>query len=189
MSEEQEDYLWRRRHRVLRRVEISVCYHRKRERFFEFLDRGVKAIAIIGSSIAFADLLRVVGGGLALKICAATVAVTTTISLVFGFAERARQHSEIARAFLELEAQIVARGERSFDENDLDLWEARVRTLEASEPAALNALVVVCQNEIAIAAGNIPTHIPWYQRLLAHFWSFSVPHDKSKDPKPANDRA
>lgn len=169
MSE--KDRLWTRRHSTIYRIELSSCYHRKRERFFDVADKLTKAFAIIGGSVAFAN----VANKCTLVIAGITVAVTSTLALVFGFADKAKRHSELARNFHELEAEIVRRGERSFTEEDLNMWDERVRLLEASEPAALNALVVVCQNEIAVAQGQkekiIP--LPSYVRVLAHFLPLS----------------
>jgi hypothetical protein len=164
-------YLWNRRHSTVYRMELSSCYHRKRERFFDIADKLTKAIAIVGGSVAFAN----VANASALAIAGITVALTSTLALVFGFADRAKRHSELARNFHQLEAEIVRRGERDFTEEDLNSWDERVRLLEASEPPALDALVVVCQNEIAVAQGQKDKVVPLppYVRVLAHFLPLS----------------
>jgi len=166
VSDEEQDYLWDRRGSVLYRVQLSVIYHRKRERFFAFWDRAFKSVAIIGGSAALANL----GGPEYVKVAAGIVAVTSTLSLVFGFAESARRHSELASKFSEVEARIARRGERGFTEEDLNEWESEERLLETSEPATLGALVVACQNELARARdewGHI-CPLSWWQRLTKH---------------------
>jgi len=165
-----DGYLWPRRESVLYRVQLSTLYHRKRERFLAFLDRAVSAIAIVGGSAAFANL----GGPGYAKLAAAVIALTSTIGLVFGLGERARRHSELARQFLDLEAQMILAGERDFSEADVNRWDATVRAIEASEPPTLGALVVQCQNELARVREQ-PDKIVvlnWRQRLLMHFVDF-----------------
>lgn len=167
----EKDHLWKRRHATVYRIELSSCYHRKRERFFDIVDKFIKAIAIIGGSVAFAN----VSDDSTLKIAGITVAVTSTLALVFGFADQSKRHSELARNFHQLEAEIVRHGERSFTEEDLNLWDERIQLLEASEPPTLDALVVICQNEIAIAQGQKDkvVTLPPFVRALAHFLPLS----------------
>lgn len=174
------DDRWGRRHRILRRIETSVCYHRKRERFFEISDRVVKAIALFGGSSAFVNLVGADKQLAFATIATAVIALGAAIALVFGFAERGKRHGDLARNFLELEAQIVGKGEHDFNDADLDAWEARTRTLELSEPAGLNALVVICQNEVQSAAGHKPVALPRMHRLLAHFCSFPIVDENQK---------
>jgi len=120
MSDEAR-YLWGRRDAVLQRAQISVLYHRKRERAFDLADRFAKAVAIIGGSAAFAGM-EVPG---LVKTMAALIAVTSTLSLVFGFSERSRKHSDLAQGFCLLEAAIVQKGERDFTESDVDHWQPK----------------------------------------------------------------
>lgn len=168
---QQRELSWEKRHEILERIEISVRYHQKRERFFELSDKWVKAIAIIGGSVAFANLEPNDGTRKAL---AALIALSSTLALVFGFADRAKRHAELTRKFRELDARIVQKGEISYMEADLGAWEAEERMLEANEPPALNALVKICQNEIAITAGqpNKMVRIPYHQKLFSHLISF-----------------
>lgn len=174
MEETEDKYLWDKRHTILYRIELSVLYHLKRERFFDLWEKTSKAIAIIGGSAVFASIV----GELGLKIIAATITVTFTLALVFGFADRSKRHAELAHKFKLLESKVIERGERDFTEDDLKTWEAQTRFMEASEPPALNALVVLCQNELATASGHTDhiVHLPWYRKLLAHFVSFSARH-------------
>lgn len=164
------NHQWEKRHEILERIEITIRYHQKRERFFEVSDKWVKAFAIVGSTVAFANLA---GDGLVRRTAAAAIAITTTLSLVFGFTERTKKHAELARKFRELEARIRGRGETQFGETELASWEQEERMLEASEPPALNTLVVICQNEIFVAAGKLDrvVPIPWYKRVVSQFLS------------------
>ena len=162
-----DDYLWQRRYEILYRTQLSVLYHRRRERFFAFWDRTIAAVAIVCGSAAFAGL----GGPDAVKGAAALVAVTSTVGLVFGLAERARRHSDLARQFLTLEAAMLRVGERDCTEAQVSQWAAEARMVEAGELPALGLLVLDCQNELAQARGE-PGHVhplTWWQHLTMHF--------------------
>lgn len=174
MNEQDVSYLWDRRHGLLYRVQLSVLYHQKRERYFDACDKIAKAIAIIGGSAA---LSRMGGPDLILYV-AAVITITSTLSLVFGFSDRSKRHSELARSFRQLEAEICGKGERDFTEADLNAWTAKERTLEGSEPPALGALVILCQNELAMAQGQQDkiVRISWLRRTLAHVLDIPPPH-------------
>ena len=166
--------MWGKRHALLERIALSVLYHQKRERFFDVWDKLTKGVAIVGGSAALAR----VAGDTGLTVAATLITVTSTAALVLGFADRSKRHAELARNFRSLEAEIAERGEREYTEKDLSRWEAKQRTIETSEPPALGVLVVLCQNELKIAAGHreMVVPIPWHKRLLAHYWDFSVSH-------------
>jgi hypothetical protein len=171
MNEDEHAYFWKLRHALLERIEISVRYHQKRERFFELFDKWVKVIAIIGGSVAFASLA--LSDGMR-KTVAALIALSSTLALVFGFTDRTKKHAELARKFRELEAKITSKGERGYQESDFGVWEGERGLLEATEPPALNALVTICQNEIFVANGQREkiVHIPLYQKIFSQFLSF-----------------
>lgn len=169
MNIEQQDDSWARRYEVLYRVELSVLYHQKRERFFELCDKLAKAVAVIGGSAALWKLTSPE----ALGWIVAAITVTSTLSLVFGFSDRSKRHAELARNFRQLEADIVGKGVAGFDEH-LDKWEEKARMLESQEPPALGGLVVLCQNELAIAANQRDKVVPLSlrQRWTAHLVDF-----------------
>lgn len=162
-------YLWARRHDVLYRVQLSILYHQKRERFFEVCDKIGKAVAVIGGSAALSKI-----GAEAIPWIAAAITVTSTLSLVFGFSERSKRHAELARNFRQLEAEIVAKGERDFTEMDTADWSSKERLIETTEPPALGVLVTICQNELAIAQNQRDKIVPidFGKRLLAHLYDF-----------------
>jgi hypothetical protein len=165
-------YLWEKRHAVLYRTELSTLYHQKRERFFSLCDKLGNTVGVIGGSAALASL----SNPELLAWIALAITVVSSFALVIGFADRARRHADLAKDFRQLEAAIVERGERDFTEQDVSSWEARTRMLESSEPPALGALVVLCQNELARAQGHGSqvVHLSFAQRLLAHLFDFSV---------------
>lgn len=165
-------YLWDKRHAVLYRTELSTLYHQKRERFFSMCDKLGSAVGVIGGSAALASL----SNPALLAWIALAITVVSSAALVIGFSDRARRHADLAKDFRQLEASIVARGERDFTEQDVSAWDSSTRMLESSEPPALCALVVLCQNELAHAQGHSGhvVHMNWLQRSLAHFVDFNV---------------
>lgn len=170
MSELQ--YLWDKRHAVLYRTELSTLYHQKRERFFSVCDKLGNAVGVIGGSAALASL----SNPELLAWIALAITVVSSIALVFGFSDRARRHADLAKDFRQLESAIVGRGERDFTEQDVSAWDASTRMLESTEPPALGALVVLCQNELARAQGQLGcvVQMNWMERLGAHFVDFNV---------------
>lgn len=160
-------YLWKRRHDVLFQANVSALYHQKRERFFELLDKFSKAATLIGGSAALWKIAdRDVVERLAVVITGASA-----LSLVFSFSDRSKRHAELAAGFRLIAAEIVGKGERNFLESDLDGWKEKIYKLCAKEPPALAALVLLCQNELALAAEQ-PDRVhpmPLWVRWLAHF--------------------
>lgn len=158
-------HVWERRNEILYRIELSVCYHRKRERYFDFLDKGAKAVAVIGGSAAFANL-----GGKHdwLQLSAAAVTITSTLSLVMAFSEKARRHAELASRFSMLASSVVAKGDRNFVESDLNDWASRTREIEAAEPPTLGTLIQICEYELHTARGQYYKLPSIWKRAFAH---------------------
>jgi hypothetical protein len=166
MTEEQT-YLWGKRHETLYRVELSLMYHHRRERFFVLLDRTTKALAVIFGSAAFANL----GGSEMVRWSAAVITITSTLALVAGLTERAQRHAVLAGDYGRLAASIIGCGERGFTETDLNRWLGQQRSIEVGEPRPLTGLVALCQNDLAIAQGHpeLVVRRPWYTRCLAQW--------------------
>jgi hypothetical protein len=160
----ESDALWKSRHDVLYRVELSALYHQKRERFFEACDKMAKAVAVIGGSWALAKI----GGDAVMPYVAATITITSTLSLVFGLADRSRRHAELAKSFRQLEAKII--GKTDFTEADVSDWATQERLLETGEPPSLGNLVRICQNELAVAQGHpsMIKKVGFFRALFAH---------------------
>lgn len=181
-SATEKDYLWGRRDNIVYHTTLSAMYHRRRERFFALADRWDKVITLVLGASAFVKLLgddTVAWLGIPFGILAAS-------SLIFDFSERARVHSQLAAAFKGLEADVEAKGERDFDEADLNVWAARLRRIEVEEPATYNMVVRLCQNDMARACGQRSdvTKIGFLQTLTAHLWLYA-----NSDIKPADSTA
>lgn len=158
----QWDLLWR--------IRLSALYHLKRERFLDGLDRACKAATAIAGGAAFAQLRESPDFGMWVT---GSIAVVSTLSLVYGFSGRARKHAQLARDFKRLEAEVVA-DSTNLSNDKLARFESRLVSLEASEPPALGALVTHCHNELATSIGSIDqvTKLPRHQWLLMNWFDF-----------------
>ena len=109
----ESDRLWKLRHDVVYRAELSSLYHQKRERFFELLDKSTKAVSVFGGSAALLNA----SSAPVIVYLAAIITFFSVISLVFGFSEKARRHSELKRRYRILIAEIMACGEDNFNDS------------------------------------------------------------------------
>jgi len=171
LSDKEFRHLWDRRCDILYRAELSTLYHRRRESFFSLLDRWDKVFVLLLGSAAFVSLLTLD----AHPWVAAVFVLLSLSNLVFDFSARARKHGELATKFKLVEAEIERRGERDWNEADLNEWSAKIREVESGEPAVYTLLVQICQNEMANARGDTKhiSKVHWYEALLAHLFPFS----------------
>ena len=163
------EYIWAERHSVLYRVELSVLYHLRRERFFDLSDKLAKVMSVIGGSAVIARVLP----PNALTIVAVLITASSAVSLVFGLSDKAKRHSELAKNFRRLEGEIHGKGAKTFTDADVAVWNGKIRELEANEPASLSTLVILCQNDLAIAQ-NQPEKLKkvgLLRKVTAHFFS------------------
>lgn len=172
-NDQAKDGQWARRHGILYNVEMSALYHQKRERFFELWDKLSKAFSLLGGSAA----LYKSADASVVSIVAVLITGASALSLVLGFSERSRRHSELSREFKSLAAQIVEKGPFDFTDGDMNLWEAAKFRLETKEPPALGLLVLLCQNELAIAHNqpNKVVRVGICRRILANFIDLPAP--------------
>lgn len=161
--------IWQRRHAVVFNLAVSFNYHRKRQRFFDLLDKGTKATTVLVGASLFGEQVKQV-----LPLAAALVSSLGLLSLVFGYGDRKQAHKELGEAFMQLQAQIDLVGPATFTEAQLTAWEAELARINSREPPNLRALVTICQNEQAVAMGHKEFVHPlaWHKRMLASWVSF-----------------
>ncbi|MEH6434330.1 hypothetical protein [Massilia sp. DD77] len=165
-TDQELDHAWNKRESALYRAELSALYHQKRERFFELLDKLGKAIAVFGGSAA---LWKIGNPDLVAQI-AAFITASSALSLVFSFSERSKRHAELARSFREIAGDIVGTSDFEIRDSKASEWMGKVCALEAKEPPALSALVVMCQNELAVARHAQVYPQSLFVRCMAHFF-------------------
>lgn len=161
---EWSDPAWERRHEIIYKCQLSALYHRKRERFYGFLDKFSSSLALVAGSAAMSDLFptpweKSIAGGV--------VALVTIPGIVLSWAEKAKDHAVLASRFVALEAEVEGAG--VVDVDALDRLMGRAVSIEAEEPPQLTTLTQICQNEIANASGDKDnvSIIPWYRRWIS----------------------
>lgn len=162
------EYSWAERHKVLYRVELSIRYHLKREGFFDLCDKFAKVVSVVGGSAVVARVLP----PNALMAVAVLITVCSAVSLVFGLSDKAKRHFDLAKSFRRLESEIHGKGTKTFSDIDVAGWNSKIRELETNESATLATLVILCQNELAIAQ-NQPEKVEkvnLLRRLFAHLF-------------------
>lgn len=164
-----------RRHEVSYRLRLSIRYHQRRTRFFDLWDKWIKVLIVLAGTSAFATLTIGTFDASIAKWMSAVIAVMGILNLVFAFSEKARNHADLVRRYSELEAELAAM--RVPTKSGLLDINRRIRLIEAGEPPTLGALVVLCQNEIAMQEGyeRQVTPLRWYYRAFAHFADFQAP--------------
>jgi|GEM_PF-5437394 len=128
---------------LLCRAEVSVRYHRSRERFFDWSDRAAKVASILVGSGAALKL----AGDERLVLAGFVVAAINAASLAIGLSERARRHAGLAQRFAEVLADITERGVDAAATQQLRDWDAAMRRIEADEPAPMPTVQAVAQRD------------------------------------------
>lgn len=175
------DHLWEMRHQTLYRSQLSAQYHRRRERFYDWLHRSSLAVALFSGSAAFAAAAHPA----LVQTAGALVALATLVALVFGFSDKARLHAQLAEQFKRIEAEVYRAGDYDYTEAQINEWRARIAHAEAQEPPMLRPLVVLCQNDLAVSAGQYGRvrPLPLHQRVLAHFVDFDTSIARADNPQ------
>lgn len=177
---ERADYLWNQQGTLLERCELSARYHGKRERFLGGVERLLQAVTAIAATSAFADIASKtseVGKCLALL-----AAVASILPLVLGLSERARLHGQLKAQFKSILADMYAVGVE-WTEEQLSAFKGRVAKAESGEPASLSALVIHCQNEIAVAHHKEFYPLKWWEIALMHFYGFNGARIVARGPR------
>jgi hypothetical protein len=167
-KEDRGNWLWKAQDTLVDRACVSAAYHGKRERFYNVLERIFQAFTAITATAAFAEIT---GKGNLARWFALAAAIASILPLVFSFAENARKHGQLKAGFKMLLSSMYAAGVE-FTEEQFTSFKAQVADLEAGEPAALAALVIQCQNEIAAAKRQRCYPLTLWEWLGMHFYSF-----------------
>ncbi len=157
-----------RLHEVKYNAKLGFLYHRKRERFFDLTDKITKALTVLlGASLLAAFVKEFV------PIVGAFVSAIGLLALVFGYTDKKQKHKELADAHADLQSKIETAGDE-YNAKMLSEWRSELQKLNAKEPPSLGTLVVLCQNEIAIAEGHPSSVVPIspYKQFFANWRDF-----------------
>ncbi len=147
-------------------IRRSIRYHNRRRTHFDRLDKLANMFSVVFGSTAVFGVMERDYQALALT-AAAIVTIVSAINLVVGSSLRARDHSDLARRFVDLEKELVKEGP-SLDR--LKRLKVARMDIEADEPPILRVLDCLCHNEEMRAQGYPPeqlARIGWFQALLA----------------------
>lgn len=157
-----------RHHEAVYMSKLGFLYHRKRERFFDLCDKLTKSLTVLLGASLLATYIREY-----VPFVGVTVSGIGLLALVFGYSDRKQKHKELAEAYAVLQSTIASLGSK-YEESDLNKWHNELQQLNAKEPPTLGTLVVLCQNEIAIAEGKNASivKINPYKVLFANWRDF-----------------
>lgn len=150
MSNDNHDYLWKRRYEIKVRALMNRLYYQERQRLFEWREGAIKAASILAGSIAFAHIADPV----VIQWCAAIITGASTLSLVFGYGNKARDSVQRSAEWAQLERDIELAGERDFTEAQINQWTARANDIEAGEPAAHRVMLEQCYQRAVETLGG-----------------------------------
>lgn len=160
--------LWSRRHAVLHRAYVTYRYHRRRERFFDLVDKASNAVTVLLAASLLGQTLQDLS-----PVVASVISALGLMNLVFGYGDRKQAHKALAEQAMALVGRIESAPMDQIDDIMAGGWEAAMAQLNAKEPPQLKTLVVLCEREQAEAIGNVG-HVPlppWWRRVLADFKS------------------
>lgn len=163
-------FIWDKQGDLMARCELSALYHGKRERFLGSMERTMQALTALAATSAFADIAGKPGGSIG-KCLALIAAVASILPLVFGFAERARVHGQLKANYQSILADMYGVG-LELTEKQLSDFRSRVAKIEAGESSPLAALVIHCQNEIAVSRDQPVFALSTFEKCFMHFYSF-----------------
>lgn len=152
-------------------VRRSVRYHNRRRAFFDRLDQLTNVLALVFGSVSIYGVLSHAGNLLPV-LSAAIVTIFSAFNLVVGSSQRARNHFDLARRFIDLEQQIVTTEPNA---KQLPQFISERLSIEKDEPPVLRVLDCICYNEQARAMEcprDQMIHITFGQRLCAPFFDW-----------------
>lgn len=167
-SDEIPDHVWDQRCGLLHCAYVSFRYHRRRQRFFDLIDKGTKSLTVaLGASLIGDTLKRFA------PLAASAISLLGLLALVFGYSDRKQAHKELAELAMQIVASIEKSPASKLNVDVVSEWSAEMARLNAKEPPTLKTLVTLCEHEQSTAVGH-PNHIAlpkWHKRVLADFIS------------------
>ena len=168
LEESRADAVWDQRCAVLRNAWVQVRYHRRRQRFFDLVDKLTKSLTVLlGASLLGQELKKYQPA------VASAISALGLLALVFGYGDRKQSHKELAEQAGNLVAAIESVPAGLLTASNTAQWGADYARLSAKAPPPLKTLTLICEREQSSADGH-PNHValqPWYKRLAADFIS------------------
>lgn len=168
LEDARADTVWEQRCAVLGKAWVQVRYHRRRQRFFDLVDKLTKSMTVLlGASLLGQELKNY------LPFVASAISALGLLALVFGYGDRKQAHKELAEQAANLIASVEIVPAGLLNAGGVAQWGADYARLCAKTPPPLKTLMLICEREQSAADGH-PEHVPlqpWHKRLLADFKS------------------
>ncbi|MDP3251309.1 MAG: hypothetical protein Q8M77_05300 [Hydrogenophaga sp.] len=157
---------WDLRCELWHRLWIAYRYHRRREAWFDRLDKATTAISVLlGATI----LAKAVDDWL--PFAASVIAGLGFLALVFNYSSRRVLHNELAVKLMLLIADIEGLPANDLTMEQVATWKKRYAAeVSTKEPPTLKALAMHCEYEQAVAVANpkLPPKVPGWRLIFAN---------------------
>lgn len=146
---------------LLYNIRMSYAYNRKRQRFFDLLDKFSAILGLMAGTALCASIVNIYLGAIVLAL--------SLMQVIFDYKSKYFLHSSLAEQLIGLQSNIETAG--VLNHLDLATFSAQLKKIEAQDPNTLRILIAICQNEIAHADGrpDYAVKIPFHKKALAHF--------------------
>lgn len=167
-SPEARDALWKGRHNILHGAMISYRYHRRRQRFFDLIDKLTKAATVMLGATLLGQWFKE-----QTPLFASLISGLGLISLVFSYGDRKQAHKELSEGFMDLAGKIEGTPVKLLTDVLVAQWNADVARLSVKEPPTLKTLAMICAHEQAVAEGKGDAFKPppAHRRLFADIFN------------------
>lgn len=176
-------------HGLLFNIRRSARYHLRRRSFFERLHKATAAINVISASTSFVGIIGAIPW--LSTAAAATVTVFSTLDLVIGSSQMAREHSDLAKSFIDLERSIIKKPNDKITKEDISDFTDRRLEIESKEPNIHRVLDAIVYNEMCRSMGykneKDMFKVGFFQSLFAQWFDF-LP-SKMTHPNPNEDNS
>lgn len=159
---------WSVRCDILFKAWVQVRYHRRRQRFFDLVDKSTKALTVaLGASLLGETVKK------SLPEVASAISVLGLMALVFGYSDRKQTHKELAELAAKLASDICEVDYETLNSSHASKWQAEYARLALKSPPPLKNLTLMCEREHAEAEGMDPQapKLYFFQRWVADFFS------------------
>lgn len=162
------DSLWTMRCKTLHDAWVQVRYHKKRQRFFDLIDKVTKSATVLLGASLLGEMLKEnlpwIGG---------IISALGFLALIFGYGDRKQSHKEFSEQATNLVAAIELIPAGQLTPAIVAGFKADYARLCAKAPPPLKTLTIICEHEQSTASGH-PDHVKlpcFCKRLVADFKS------------------
>ena len=150
-EEERKDAVWGRRCDLLYRGKVQLRYHKRRQMFFDRIDKLSKSLTLmLSATLVGADIKD------SLPYLASAISFLTLLALVFSYSERKQTHKELAEAYGALLSKIEEIPPLIICERPetVAAWASELVKVGTKAPPPLKRLTLYCEREENIASGE-----------------------------------